>query len=73
MTATVNSTGNAFHKNDDLGASPTELDLALTFQEVRAITRDDLYDAGIQYKNDRTNDGHVVGSLPDNDIVATGG
>ena len=74
MTATVNSTGNAFHKNDDLGASPTELDLALTFQEVRAITRDDLYDeAGIQYKNDRTNDGHVVGSQPDNAQAVTGG
>lgn len=67
MVATANSTGNAYHKNDDLGASPTELDLNLTFQEVRAITRDDLYGegAGYIYSDDRENDGHVVGEQVD--------
>lgn len=52
MTATYNSTGNSFHKNSD-GAAPVEIDVALTFQEVRAITRDDLYpDNGLMYISD---------------------
>lgn len=73
MTATANATGNAFHKNDDLGASPTELDLNLTFQEVRAITRDDLYESGITYTDNRKNDGHVITSNPDSEASVLGG
>jgi len=74
MTATANSTGNAFHKNDDIGAAPTEMDLALTFQEVRALTRNDLYnDSGILYTDNRDNDGHNLGSMPDTEPATTGG
>ena len=73
MTASVNATGNAFHKNDDLGASPTELDLNLTFQEVRAITRDDLYEDGLVYTDNRTNDGHVITTNPDSESSVLGG
>ena len=67
MVATANSTGNAFFKNDDLGAPPTELDLNLTFQEVRAITRDDLYGegAGLTYIPNYETDGHVIGEQVD--------
>lgn len=72
MVATANSTGNAFFKNDDLGAPPTELDLNLTFQEVRAITRDDLYGdgAGLTYIPNYETDGHVVGEQVDSAAAA---
>jgi len=52
MTSTYNSAGNSFHAVDADGAAPVEIDLNLTFQEVRAITRDDLYDDnGLGYTN----------------------
>lgn len=77
MQATANSSGNAFFANDSFsaggvdGAPPTELDIALTFQEVRAILRDDLYKEGdkdtdrLQYSNDRENDGFSTGKTAD--------
>ena len=62
MGANYNATGNAFHENDGvLGAAPTEIDLTMTFQEVRAITRDDLYGEDLVYKDGYDNAGHVVG------------
>lgn len=69
MTATYNSTGNSFHSNDgNLGAAPVEIDINLTFQEVRAITRDDLYnESGLTYKDGYESAGHVVGAPVDNE------
>tara|TARA_R110000851_G_scaffold327907_1_gene497957 strand:- start:33 stop:869 length:837 start_codon:yes stop_codon:yes gene_type:complete len=66
MTASYNATGNSFHANDGkLGAAPVEVDLTLSFQEVRAITRDDLYGAGLNYIEGYETAGHVVGDSPD--------
>jgi hypothetical protein len=66
MTASYNATGNSFHANDGkLGAAPVEVDLTLSFQEVRAITRDDLYGAGLDYIDGYETAGHVVGDSPD--------
>jgi len=66
MTASYNATGNSFHQNDGkLGAAPVEVDLTLSFQEVRAITRDDLYGAGLDYIEGYESAGHVVGDSPD--------
>ena len=66
MTASYNATGNSFHQNDGkLGAAPVEVDLTLSFQEVRAITRDDLYGAGLNYIEGYESAGHVVGDSPD--------
>jgi hypothetical protein len=66
MSANYNATGNAFHENDGvLGAAPTEIDLTMTFQEVRAITRDDLYGADLVYKDGYDDAGHVVGDTAD--------
>ena len=66
MTASYNATGNSFHANDGkLGAAPVEVDLTLSFQEVRAITRDDLYGAGLNYIEGYESAGHVVGDSPD--------
>ena len=42
MTATFNSATNIFHRS----GAPTELDLALTFQESKALRREDLYEHG---------------------------
>ena len=39
MTGTYNSSGNAFHPD----GGPTEIDISLTFQESKALTREDLY------------------------------
>ena len=39
MTATFNASTNLFHR----GGAPTEMDLALTFQESKALRREDLY------------------------------
>ena len=39
MTGTYNSSGNAFHAD----GGPTEIDISLTFQESKALTREDLY------------------------------
>ena len=66
MTASYNATGNSFHANDGkLGAAPVEIDLTLSFQEVRAITRDDLYGSGLNYIEGYESAGHVVGDTPD--------
>lgn len=66
MTASYNATGNSFHANDGkLGAAPVEIDLTLSFQEVRAITRDDLYGSGLNYIDGYESAGHVVGNSPD--------
>jgi len=66
MAANYNATGNAFHENDGvLGAAPVEIDLSMTFQEVRSITRDDLYTEDLVYKDGYENAGHVVGSPSD--------
>jgi hypothetical protein len=66
MAANYNATGNAFHQNDGvLGAAPTEIDISMTFQEVRSITRDDLYGEGLVYKDGHANSGHVVGAPSD--------
>ena len=65
MQATSNSTGNAFFPNDGMGAPPSEVDIALTFQEVRAILRDDLYESGLMYSDDRENDGFTTGDPTD--------
>ena len=66
MGANYNATGNAFHENDGvLGAAPTEIDLSMTFQEVRAITRDDLYGEDLVYKDGYDDAGHVVGAVAD--------
>ena len=45
MTATFNSTTNLFHKT----GAPVELELALTFQEAKALKREDLYGAPEEY------------------------
>ena len=66
MATTYNATGNAFHTNDGvLGAAPTEIDLTMTFQEVRAITREDLYGEDLIYKDGYDTAGHVVGAPAD--------
>jgi hypothetical protein len=39
FTATYNATGNVFHPD----GAPTEIDMALTFAEAKALTREDLY------------------------------
>ena len=66
MGANYNATGNAFHENDGvLGAAPTEIDISMTFQEVRAITRDDLYGEDLVYKDGYDDAGHVVGDVAD--------
>lgn len=66
MGANYNATGNAFHENDGvLGAAPTEIDLTMTFQEVRAITRDDLYGPTLDYIDGYDDAGHVVGAPAD--------
>lgn len=66
MTANYNATGNSFHENDGkLGAPPVEIDLNMTFQEVRAITRQDLYDEqGLGYNTNYDSAG-VFPSSPD--------
>ena len=38
-TATYNASGNVFHPD----GAPTEIDIALTFNEAKALTREDLY------------------------------
>ena len=66
MAVNYNATGNSFHANDGkLGAAPVEIDLTLSFQEVRAITRDDLYGPGLDYIEGYESAGHVVGDSPD--------
>lgn len=45
MTSTFNSSTNIFHKT----GAPTELELALTFQESKALKREDLYGAPEEY------------------------
>ena len=45
MTATFNAATNLFHKS----GAPIELDLALTFQESKALKREDLYGAPEEY------------------------
>ena len=69
MAVNYNATGNSFHANDGkLGAAPVEIDLTLSFQEVRAITRDDLYPtltSGLDYIEGYESAGHVVGDSPD--------
>lgn len=68
MATNYNATGNAFHTNDgDLGAAPSEIDISLTFQEVRALTRDDLYSdsSGLSYIEGYDNAGHSVGAPGD--------
>ena len=66
MSTNYNATGNSFHTNDGvLGAAPTEIDISMTFQEVRAITRDDLYGEDLVYKDGYDNAGHVVGATAD--------
>jgi hypothetical protein len=65
MSVNYNATGNSFHMNDSIGAAPVEIDLNMTFQEVRAITRDDLYGDGLSYKEGYDNAGTFVSS-PDN-------
>ena len=45
MTATFNGATNLFHKT----GAPIELDLALTFQESKALKREDLYGAPEEY------------------------
>lgn len=66
MATNYNASGNTFHQNDgDLGAAPTEIDISLTFQEVRAITRDDLYGDTLTYKDGYDNAGHTVGTPGD--------
>jgi len=47
MTATFNSATNLFHKT----GAPVELDLALTFQESKALKREDLYGAPEEYNS----------------------
>jgi hypothetical protein len=39
FTATYNASGNVFHPD----GAPTEIDMALTFVEAKALTREDLY------------------------------
>ncbi len=68
MSTNYNATGNSFHTNDGvLGAPPTEIDISLTFQEVRAITRNDLYsdEFGLSYIEGYDNAGHTVGTPGD--------
>jgi|TARA_B110000908_G_scaffold25011_1_gene28809 hypothetical protein len=48
LTTTYNSTTNAYH--DD--GQPVEIDMSLTFQETRALTRGDLYDNDNTLDND---------------------
>ena len=51
LTATYNSSSNAFHK----GGAPTELDLNLSFDEAIQITRNNLYnEEGTVYHGKRT-------------------
>jgi hypothetical protein len=45
-TATYNATGNVFHPD----GAPTEIDIALTFAEAKALTREDLYSDAEDYK-----------------------
>ena len=66
MSTNYNATGNSFHTNDGvLGAAPTEIDISMTFQEVRAITRDDLYGEDLVYRDGYDNAGHTVGTPGD--------
>lgn len=66
MAVNYNPTGNSFHANDgDLGAAPVEVDMNLTFQEVRPVTRDDLYGKGLKYVDGYESAGHIVGETPD--------
>lgn len=48
LNTTYNSTTNAFH---DKG-QPVEIDIAATFQEVKALTRNDLYDTEVDSEGD---------------------
>lgn len=65
MAVNYNATGNSFHTNDDIGAAPVEIDLSMTFQEVRSITRDDLYSADLTYIDGYESAGNVVGATAD--------
>ena len=47
MNATYNATGNAFHPD----GGPVEIDMSLTFQESKGLTRGDLYDDVDGYDN----------------------
>ena len=42
LNTTYNATGNAFHTK----GQPVEVDIALTFQETKALTRSGLYKGG---------------------------
>ena len=52
MTTAFNSSSNMFHAD----GSPSEVDLSLTFQETKLITRDKLYDTGENGLGNSTND-----------------
>ena len=50
FTATYNASGNVFHPD----GAPTEIDMALTFAEAKALTREDLYgnrDGEVDYES----------------------
>ncbi len=52
MTTAFNSSTNMFHAD----GSPSEVDLSLTFQETKLITRDKLYDTGSDGLGNENND-----------------
>ena len=51
LTATYNATGNVFHPD----GAPTEIDIALTFAEAKALTREDLYSDMEDFKTTKYN------------------
>ena len=57
VDATYNASGNSFHRD----GSPVEVDMTLSFQETKTLTRYDLFDSGdngqdseLFYKQDKT-------------------
>ena len=49
LTTTYNETSNMFHGD----GAPVETSLSITFQETKALTRDDLYGDDLTYRRDR--------------------
>jgi hypothetical protein len=71
--ATYNSTGNVFHPD----GAPTEIDIALTFVEAKALTREDLYGDSEDVDYDNTNYTYgrksPIPMISDSDITNTAG
>ena len=49
LTTTYNETSNMFHGD----GAPVETSMSITFQETKALTRDDLYGEDLEYRRER--------------------